>query len=144
MVYCDWSKLVEVCEIFNCYINCWQFEKCDLSLKLCELKQLIVFYIEKIVLIQYCWVVCEGIFEWNKVFEQIGFVNVIEVCQQMVDNEWKDFDLEDMCYVFICWIVIGIGFVMGLYCLNLFIGQIYDGDIVFDDVMLCFMSDEGW
>ena len=139
----DWSKPTEARELFDRYVDRWQLEKRDPSLKMCEPKQPIVFYIEKTVPIQYRRAVREGILEWNKAFEKIGFVNAIEVRQQTADNEWKDLDPEDMRYAFIRWIVTGAGFAMGPHRSNPYTGQIYDGDIVFDDSMLRYASNEG-
>jgi hypothetical protein len=132
----DWSKPPEEREIYNRYINRWHLVKRDPSLEKCEPRQPIVFYIEKTVPVRFRRAVRDGILEWNKAFERIGFVNAIEVRQQTDDNEWKDLDPEDMRYSFFRWIVTGGGFAMGPSRANPFTGQIYDADIVFDDSMV--------
>jgi len=138
----DWSKPADERDIFNRYINRWHLVKRDPSLPVCEPKQPIIFYIEKTVPVRYRRAVRDGILEWNKAFEKIGFINAIEVRQQTDDNEWKDLDPEDMRYSFIRWIVTGGGFAMGPSRVNPFTGQIYDADIVFDDSMVRYFQQE--
>jgi hypothetical protein len=138
----DWSKPVTEREIFNRYINRWHLVKRDPSLEVSEPRQPIVFYIEKTVPVRWRRAVRDGILEWNKAFERIGFANAIEVRQQTDDNEWKDLDPEDMRYSFIRWIVTGAGFAMGPSRANPFTGQIYDADIIFDDSMVRFFEQE--
>ena len=138
----DWSKPTGARDIYNRYVNRWQLEKRDPSLELCEPKQPIVFYIEKTVPVKYRRAVRDGIAEWNKAFEQIGFVNAVEVRQQTDDNEWKDQDPEDMRNSFFRWIVTGAGFAMGPSRANPFTGQIYDADIIFDDSMVRYYETE--
>jgi len=132
----DWSKPSDAPDLFNRYVNRWQLEKRDPSLKMCEPKQPIVFYIEKTVPVRFRRAVRDGILEWNKAYEKVGFLNAIEVRQQTDDNEWKDLDPEDMRYSFFRWIVAGAGFAMGPSRANPFTGQIYDADIIFDDAMV--------
>jgi hypothetical protein len=132
----DWSKPNDARDLFNRYINRWQLEKRDPSLAMCEPKQPIVFYIEKTVPVRFRRAVRDGILEWNKAYEKIGFLNAVEVRQQTNDNEWKDLDPEDMRYSFFRWIVAGAGFAMGPSRANPFTGQIYDADIIFDDAMV--------
>ncbi len=138
----DWSKPVSERDIFNRYINRWHLVKRDPSLKQCEPRQPIIFYIEKTVPVRYRRAVRDGILEWNKAYEKVGFVNAVEVRQQTDDNEWKDLDPEDMRYSFIRWIVTGSGFAMGPSRANPFTGQIYDADIIFDDSMVRFFEQE--
>jgi hypothetical protein len=84
----------------------------------------------------------DGILEWNKAFEKVGFLNAIQVRQQTDDNEWKDLDPEDMRYSFFRWIVTGYGFAMGPHRANPFTGEIYDADIVFDDSVVRYFEQE--
>lgn len=138
----DWSKPTSERDIFNRYINRWHLVKRDPGLELCEPRQPITFYIEKTVPVKYRRAVRDGILEWNKAFEKIGFLNAIEVRQQSNDNEWKDLDPEDMRYSFIRWIVSGGGFAMGPSRSNPFTGQIHDADILFDDALVRFTEEE--
>ncbi len=132
----DWAKPTESRDIFNRYIDRWQLVKRDPSLSLCEPKQPIVFYIEKTVPVRFRRAVRDGILEWNRAFQKIGFLNAVEVRQQTDDNEWKHLDPEDMRYSFFRWIVTGAGFAMGPSRSDPFTGQIYDADIIFDDSMV--------
>ncbi|HUU84794.1 MAG TPA: zinc-dependent metalloprotease [Phycisphaerae bacterium] len=132
----DWAKPTDARDIFNRYVDRWHLVKRDASLPMCEPKQPITFYIEKTVPVRFRRAVRDGILEWNKAYEKIGFVNAVEVRQQTDDNEWKNLDPEDMRYSFFRWIVTGAGFAMGPHRANPFTGQIYDADIVFDDSMV--------
>ncbi len=138
----DWSKPVGERELFNRYVNRWHLVKRDASLDVCEPRQPIIFYIEKTVPVKFRRAVREGILEWNKAYEKVGFANAVEVRQQTSDNEWKDLDPEDMRYSFFRWIVTGAGFAMGPSRANPFTGQIYDADIIFDDSMVRFYAHE--
>jgi hypothetical protein len=138
----DWSKPTDERDIFNRYIDRWHLEKRDPTLKLCEPKKPIVFYIEKTVPVRFRRAIRDGILEWNKAYEKVGFVNAVQVRQQTEDNEWKDLDPEDMRYSFFRWIVTGYGFAMGPHRANPFTGEIYDADIVFDDSMVRYFEQE--
>ena len=138
----DWARPSDARDIFNRYINRWHLVKRDPSLPMCEPRQPIIFYIEKTVPVRFRRAVRDGILEWNKAFEKVGFVNAVEVRQQTDDNEWKHLDPEDMRYSFFRWIVTGGGFAMGPSRANPFTGQIYDADIVFDDSMVRYFQQE--
>ncbi|MEE9296723.1 MAG: zinc-dependent metalloprotease, partial [Phycisphaerae bacterium] len=132
----DWSKPTEARDLFNRYVDRWHLVKRDSSLDLCEPKQPIIFYIEKTVPVRFRRAVRDGILDWNKAFEKIGFVGAVQVRQQTDDNEWKDLDPEDMRYSFFRWVVSGSSFAMGPHRSNPFTGQIYDADIIFNDSMV--------
>ncbi len=132
----DWSKPTDARDIFNRYVDRWPLVKRDPKLALCEPKQPIIFYIEKTVPVQFRRAVRDGILEWNKAYEKVGFLNAVEVRQQTDDNEYKDYDPEDMRYSFFRWIVTGAGFAMGPHRANPFTGEVYDADIIFDDSMV--------
>ena len=69
----DWAKPNDSRDLFNRYIDRWHLEKRDPSLEKCEPKQPIVYYIEKTVPVRFRAAVRDGILEWNKAFEKIGF-----------------------------------------------------------------------
>ncbi|MCZ6683821.1 MAG: zinc-dependent metalloprotease [Planctomycetota bacterium] len=138
----DWSRATGARDLFNRYVDRWNLQKRDPSLKMCEPKTPITFYVEKTVPVRYRRAVRDGIVEWNRAFEKVGFVNAVEVRQQTEDNEWKDLDPEDMRYSFFRWIVTGAGFAMGPHRANPFTGQIYDADIIFDDSMVRFFEQD--
>ncbi len=121
------------------YINRWRLERVDNSVwkpgaKLVPPKKKIIFWIEKSVPDEYRSAVREGILEWNKAFEKVGFRDAIEVRQQ--ENE--DFDPEDCNYNTFRWITTDQGFAMGPSRANPFTGEIFDADIIFDASMIRF------
>ncbi len=129
----DWSKKYNERENFDRYIHRWKLEKQDPTLELSPPKEPIVFIIEKTVPIQWRRWVREGIEDWNKAFEKIGFTGAVVVQQQTDDNEYKDYDPEDARYNFIRWGVTGRAFAMGPSRVDPRTGQILDADILFDD-----------
>lgn len=119
------------------HINRWRLERADGSpwkegAKLVPPKKKIVFWIEKSVPDEFRAAVREGILEWNKAFEKIGFRDAIEVRQQ--ENE--DFDPEDVNYSTFRWITTDIGYAMGPSRANPLTGEIIDADIIFDASMV--------
>jgi hypothetical protein len=124
------------------YINRWRLERADTDPKnagkLSAPKKKIVYWIEKSVPEEYRAYVREGILEWNKAFEKIGFRDAIEVRQQ--ENE--DFDPEDVNYSTFRWIASDGGFAMGPSRVNPFTGEILDADIIFDASMVRYWKQE--
>ena len=125
------------------YINRWRLERVDGSAwkegaKLVPPKKKIVFWIEKSVPDEYRAAVREGILEWNKAFEKIGFRDAIEVRQQ--ENE--DFDPEDVNFNTFRWITSELGYAMGPSRANPFTGEIIDADIIFDASMIRYYKGE--
>jgi hypothetical protein len=126
------------------YVNRWRLEPAEPldpknPGKLSVPKKSIKFYIEKTVPHEYRPAVQEGILEWNKAFEKIGFRNAIEVVQQRDD---EDFDPEDMNYNTFRWITTDQGFAMGPSRANPLTGEILDADIIFDASMVRFWKHE--
>lgn len=138
----DWGKPTDSRDIFNRYIDRWHLVKRTPELDKCEPIKPIIFYVEKTVPVRFRKAVRDGILEWNKAYEAIGFLDAVQVRQQTDDNEWKDLDPEDMRYSFFRWIVAGAGFAMGPHRANPFTGEIYDADIIFDDAMVRFFERE--
>ncbi len=125
------------------YVNRWRLERAEPvdpknPNKLSAPKKKIVFWIEKSVPEEYRAYVREGILEWNKAFEKIGFRDAIEVRQQ--ENE--DFDPEDINYNTFRWITTDRGFARGPSRSNPLTGEIMDADIVFDASMVRFYRQE--
>lgn len=119
------------------YITRWRLERADGSpwkegAKLVPPKKKIVFWIEKSVPDEYRAAVREGILEWNKAFEKVGFRDAIEVRQQ----ESEDFDPEDVTYSTFRWITTDEGYAMGPSRANPYTGEIIDADIIFDASMV--------
>jgi len=132
----DWSKGIDQRDTFERYINRWNLEKRDPSLELSPPKRPITFVIEKTVPIQWRRWIRQGIEEWNRAFEKIGFVDAIVVQQQTDDNEFADYDPEDARYNFFRWIVSGEAFAMGPSRTDPRTGEILDADIIMDDSMV--------
>ena len=128
---------------FMRYVNRWRLERVDGSpwkegAKLVPPKKKIVFWIEKSVPDEYRAAVREGILEWNKAFEKVGFRDAIEVRQQ--ENE--EFEPEDITYSTLRWITTDVGFAMGPSRANPLTGEIIDADIIFDASMVRFYKQD--
>jgi hypothetical protein len=134
-VFKDFSKSPRDETRFVRYVNRWQLEKADPSLKLSPPKEPIIFYVEKSVPVPYRRYVHEGILEWNKAFEKVGILGAIVVRQQ-TDTQFNDLDPEDVRYNFFRWITSESSFAMGPSRVHPETGQILDADIIFDDAML--------
>jgi hypothetical protein len=125
------------------YVNRWRLERAEpidpkYPNKLSAPKKKIVFWIENSVPEEYRAAVREGILEWNKAFEKIGFRDAIEVRQQ----ESEDFDPEDISYNTFRWIASDRGFAMGPSRANPLTGELMDADIIFDASMVRFWKQE--
>ena len=119
------------------YVNRWRLERAEpfdskRPDKLSAPKKKIIYWIEKSVPIEYRAFVREGILEWNKAFEKIGFRDAIEVRQQ----EDEDFDPEDVNYNTFRWVNNDQGYAMGPSRANPLTGEIFDADIIFDGSMV--------
>ncbi|MBX6312469.1 MAG: zinc-dependent metalloprotease [Isosphaeraceae bacterium] len=112
-------------------INRWRLEKADPKAKLSPPKRRIVWWVEETVPHEYRPFVEEGILEWNKAFEKIGFRNALEVRWQDVDHR-DDFDPEDINYCTFRWITTPGTFAMSCLRANPITGEMIDGDVIFD------------
>ena len=74
------------------FVQRWRLEKKDPSAALSEPVQPIVYWIDRNVPEQYRGAVREGILEWNKAFERIGFKDAIRVEIQPADAAWSTSD----------------------------------------------------
>jgi hypothetical protein len=124
---------------FARYINRWHLEKADSAAEKSPPKVPLVFWIEKTVPFEYRKPIRDGIAEWNKAFEQAGFIDAIEVRQQPDDADW---DPEDINYNTFRWITANAGFAMGPSRVNPYTGQILDADVIFDADFLTFWKQE--
>ena len=102
-------------------------------------KQPIVFWIERTVPREYRQYVREGIMEWNKAFEKIGFIDAIQARDQQSDDE---FDSEDIRYNTFRWISTSHGFAMGPSRTNPKTGEILNASIVFDEGMIRYLREQ--
>ena len=83
------------------YIMRWRLEKKDPAAAMSEPKQPIVYWLDKNIPTAYRKAVTDGILEWNKAYEKIGFKNAIVVKQQ---GEADDFDTSATRFASIRWV----------------------------------------
>lgn len=121
------------------YVTRWHLVKSDSSADKSPPKEPIIFWIAKSVPRQYRSYVRQGILEWNKAFEKVGFLEAIQCRDQQSEDE---FDPEDIRYNTFRWIATSAGFAMGPSRTNPKTGQILDADIVFDEAMLRYWRQE--
>jgi predicted Zn-dependent protease with MMP-like domain len=121
------------------YLTRWNLEKEKSGADKSPPKQPIIFWIERTVPREYRQYVREGILEWNKAFEKVGFIDAIQVRDQQSDDE---FDPEDIRYNTFRWITTSAGFAMGPSRTNPKTGEILDADIVFDEGMIRYWRQE--
>jgi hypothetical protein len=129
------------------YVRRWRIEPSEAidpknPNKLVAPKKKLVYWIEKSVPNEYRAYVREGILEWNKAFEKLGFRDVIEVRQQEDNEPSSDFDPEDIRYNTFRWITLDAGYAMGPSRANPLTGELIDADIVFDSSMVRFWKME--
>ena len=83
------------------FVNRWRLEKSDPQAELSEPVKPIVYWLDKTVPLQYRNAIAEGILEWNKAFERIGFKDAIHVEVQADD---ADFDTLDFGRASVRWV----------------------------------------
>jgi hypothetical protein len=112
-------------------VNRWRLEKKDPAATLSEPVQPIVFWIDRNVPARYRGAVSDGVLEWNKAFERIGFRDAIVVRQQPDDAA---FDTMDSAHASIRWLLgADAGFARGPSHADPRTGEILDGDITITD-----------
>jgi hypothetical protein len=82
------------------YVQRWRLEKKDPAAALSEVKQPIVFWLDRNLPEKYRPTIAAGVLEWNKAFERIGFKNAVQVKIQPDD---ADFDTADTRHASIKW-----------------------------------------
>ena len=108
-------------------VNRWRLEKKDPKAALSEPKAPIVYWIDRNVPEKYRQAVAEGILEWNKAFERIGFKDAVVVKQQ---GEKDDFDTMDARHASVRWFTgADVGFAIGPSHKDPRTGEILDADI---------------
>lgn len=114
------------------YVKRWRLEKKDPAAALSEPKQPIVYWLDKNIPPQYRKSVEEGVLEWNKAFEKIGFKNALVVRQQPDNADWDNMDAR---HASIRWFVgADVGFAIGPSHSDPRTGEIIDADIGMSDV----------
>ncbi len=110
-------------------INRWRLEKSNPKATFSPPKEQIVWWVENTVPHEYRPYVEEGILEWNKAFEKIGFRNALGVRWQ---QEGDEFDPEDTNYCTFRWVTTPYTFAMSGLRANPITGEMIDGDVIFD------------
>ena len=116
------------------FINRWKLEKVDPNAPVSDVKEPVVWWIEKTVPREYRSFVREGILEWNKGYERAGYRNAIEVRQQ---GESDAFDPNDIRYNTFRW---ALGeqhsYAIAVMTANPKNGQLLCGRVMFHDGLL--------
>lgn len=74
------------------YVNRWRLEKKDPQAALSEPVKPIVYWLDRTIPLKYREVIREGILEWNKAFERVGFKDAIQVKVQPDDADFDTLD----------------------------------------------------
>lgn len=122
------------------YINRWHLVKKDPEAELSEPVEPIVFWVDNAIPYEYRDAVRDGILEWNKAFEKVGFKDAI-VVHQMPDD--ADFDHADMRYNVVRWVTSeGAGYAVALFRVNPLTGQILNASVTVDADMVSYLGYE--
>jgi hypothetical protein len=114
------------------YVNRWRLEKKDPNAPLSEPVKPIVYWIDRNIPEKYRQAVVDGILEWNKAFEKIGFKNAI---QAKLQPENADFDTEDVRHATVRWYLSSeSGPAIGPSHTDPRTGEILDADILMTDI----------
>lgn len=132
----DYSRSHDARTTFKRLIQRWHLVKADPSLAVSPPKRPIVWYIEKTVPWRFRQHVREGILEWNKAFEKLGFSDAIVVRQQVDGGDFDDLQPEDARYNFFRWGTANVGYAFGPSRVNPSTGEILDASVYFDDSVL--------
>jgi len=113
------------------YVNRWRLEKQDPTAALSEPKQPIVYWIDRNVPVQYRDAIRDGVLEWNKAFERIGYKEAIRVEIQPDDAA---FNTSDIRHASIRWITTARSSfaAIGPRVVDPRTGEILDADIAID------------
>jgi hypothetical protein len=114
------------------YVKRWRLEKKDPDSELSEPKKPIVYWLDRNIPEKYRESVKEGILEWNKAFEKIGFKDAIRV---EVQPENADFDTADGRHSSVRWVVRDVpgALAIGPSRADPRTGEILDADIEIED-----------
>lgn len=112
----------------------WKLEKIDPNAAVSDVKQPVVWWIEKTVPREFRSYVREGILEWNKAFERAGYRNAIEVRQQ---GDADNFDPNDVRYNTFRWALgDNTPYAIAVMTANPRTGQMLCGRVMFHEIMI--------
>ena len=115
------------------YIKRWNLQPVDSSAyhrgELTEVIKPIVFYIDTAIPRKWRPYIKEGVLEWNKAFEKIGYKNVIQVKDYPAND--PEFDPDDIRYNCYRMITTNVENSMGPCCSDPRTGEIIQGDVLF-------------
>ena len=115
----------------NFFVERWRLEKKDPAAAMSDPKEPITYWVDRNVPIEYRQTIVEGILEWNKAFERIGFSNAIVAKIQPDD---ADFDTLDARHASVRWFLgSDVGFAIGPSQTDPRTGEILDADIGIPD-----------
>lgn len=112
------------------YIKRWRLEKKDPDAAVSDVKQPIVYWLDKNIPVEYRASVTAGVLEWNKAFEKIGLRNAIVVKQQPDDADWDNMDGRHASIRWFSAADLGGGLAIGPSQADPRTGEIFDADIV--------------
>jgi hypothetical protein len=130
----DYSNENKVTPRVN-YVQRWRLEKKDPGAELSEPRQPIVFWLDRDIPERYRKTIIDGVLEWNKAFERIGFRNAVDAKVQPAD---ADFDTLDARHASIRWMISARPVFGGIgpRQVDPRTGEILDADIGIDPVRL--------
>jgi len=116
----------------NYIVNRWRLEKKDPAAAMSEPVAPIVFWLDKNIPVKYRQTVIDGVLDWNKAFEKIGFKNAL---QAKVQPDDADFDNNDTRHASVRWYVDTSegALAIGPSRTDPRTGEILDADISFSD-----------
>ncbi len=113
-------------------VNRWRLEKKDPTAAMSEPVKPITYWLDKNIPARYRKSVTEGILEWNKAFEAIGFKGAVVAKQQPDNANWDNMDGK---HASIRWFTgSDVGFAIGPSRMDPRSGEILDADIGMSDV----------
>ena len=96
--------------------------------ELVEPKKPILYYVDPSTPKQWQKAIIDGVYDWNKAFEQAGFKNVISA--KLPDENDKDFDVDDVRYSVITYAASSMSNAMGPSVVDPSTGEILESDII--------------
>ncbi len=113
-------------------IKRWRLEKANPAAAMSPPQTPVVYWLDKNIPEKYRQAVTDGVLEWNKAFEKIGFQGALQVKQQLASD---DFNTSDARHASIRWFSgADVGFAIGPSQADPRTGEILDADIGMSDV----------